>query len=770
MIITILFGVLLLQAQENRVFYYNDGQKIYLDRIENTKIIQFKKTIDISQKDYICNQLRASDSYIIKKINLLMYQVSGNTAQLGKNSIVVTAKANGDIAYISDMLMSKDSTILWSYNKIFVKTYPTSDLQTVLQKNKIPFTDFKQFGSDKHIYLIELDVSESSAIEYANILSETGNVMWAQPSFWSSIRKHNPYYYGQWGFFNNGQYYNNVQVAPDANINVTDAWNIATGSGIKVAVIDDGVDLTHPDLKNNFLYDHNNLVIGYDATDAFYGGSNGGYGGNGTIENDGHGTACAGIIAAEDNNIGVKGVAYNAKIIPIRIFYTDTIYVWVPTYNEHTGLTEWVLTPFEATISNDEWITDAIYKAWHDYGADVLSNSWSVNYRGVINAEINAATIAGRDYLGCVVVFSSGNYYDYFNEGVRFPAYLPNVIAVGAISPCGERKSHFSCDGKPWGSNFSEELDIVAPGVFIPTTDLQDTHGYNKNPGLSGNIYDINMDGNYFGYFGGTSAAAPHVAGVAALILSANPNLTGQQVRNIIESTAQKISNPNNIYTSYTYENTPGRTNGTWNIEMGYGLVDAYAAVQLALCPSIITNQTFTTDRVFKSCCEIEISNTSIEPGANVTVTSGSRIRLLPGFHAKAGSSFHAKISQLPCEEIPTIYPPIYSPSFIRKQNIFDTPDENTDITSIEEIKTASTSEIEIFPNPANNKITIKSNIGEYIKRIEINNSLGISVLSANADGFFSSDIDISGLASGIYFVSVFTENNTIRTAKVIKK
>src|SRR5690606_1276764 len=80
---------------------------------------------------------------------------------------------------------------------------------------------------------------------------------------------------------------------------------------------------------------------------------------------------------------------------------------------------------------------------------------------------------------------------------------------------------------------------------------------------------------NEIDYNSGTSMATPHVSGVAALILSVNPNLTAKQVQDIIESTAQKIGN-------YSYTNTAGRTNGDWNEQMGYGLIDAYAAVQMA--------------------------------------------------------------------------------------------------------------------------------------------------------------------------------------------
>ncbi len=120
------------------------------------------------------------------------------------------------------------------------------------------------------------------------------------------------------------------------------------------------------------------------------------------------------------------------------------------------------------------------------------------------------------------------------------------------------------------GSNYGDQLDIMAPGVFIPTTDIQNTAGYNNTNPIHDNDFS---NRSYTNWFNGTSAATPHVAGVAALILSANPFLTGQQVRNTIESTAQKVRTD-----LYTYSTVSGRSNGTWNNQMGYGLVNAYSS------------------------------------------------------------------------------------------------------------------------------------------------------------------------------------------------
>jgi len=109
------------------------------------------------------------------------------------------------------------------------------------------------------------------------------------------------------------------------------------------------------------------------------------------------------------------------------------------------------------------------------------------------------------------------------------------------------------------GSNFGAEIDVVAPGVFVYTTDISGSAGYSTV--------------DYKSNFNGTSSACPQVAGVAALVLSLNPNFTQTQVREILESSTNKI-------VSYNYSNSPNHPNGSWNNEVGYGRVNAYKAVE----------------------------------------------------------------------------------------------------------------------------------------------------------------------------------------------
>ena len=286
---------------------------------------------------------------------------------------------------------------------------------------------------------------------------------------------------------------------------------------------------------------------------------------------DKHGTACAGIIAAiGDNSQGISGVAPNTKLISIH------------ASNMSGGISV-------SNVSNAIRITYLV-------GADIINCSFGGGSPSdqITNA-VNDAITKGRNGKGCIMVFSSGNSN---HSTVEYPSILNGVISVGAIDRCGIRAGRQdiipnSCD--PWGigsepgSSYGSGLSVVAPGTNIYTTDRQGNLGYNTSYGTSGDYcYD----------FGGTSASAPFVSGVAALILSVNPNLTAQQVRRIIESTAQKIRTD-----LYFYNNDGCHPNGTWNDTVGYGLVDAYAAVCEAKKSDLYVRDTVTDDGSMPSTC-----------------------------------------------------------------------------------------------------------------------------------------------------------------------
>lgn len=170
--------------------------------------------------------------------------------------------------------------------------------------------------------------------------------------------------------------------------------------------------------------------------------------------------------------------------------------------------------------------------------------------------EINLSASSGRGGKGLILVASSSNEN---NNWVEYPAVLSNVIAVGGSNQYGQRVSPTSSDGLSGGnylgSNYGSGLDLVAPSVSIVSTD---------------------SSSNYWDVFRGTSFSAPQVAGAAALVLSVNSNLTREEVKEILESTADKIG-------GYSYNLGDGeKPHLTWDSEVGYGRLNACKAVMLA--------------------------------------------------------------------------------------------------------------------------------------------------------------------------------------------
>ena len=312
----------------------------------------------------------------------------------------------------------------------------------------------------------------------------------------------------QWGLINT-EY-------PNYDINIEKAWNITKGEGVRIAVIDDGVDLVHEDL-------YANLLPGFDAIKMEYGNT------SGACEfGDAHGTFCAGIIGAMENDYGITGVAPQAKMIPIRGV--------LKILDQTVTSTEYLLRSLIYAIDNEVHVVNC---SWTDIGDFSIINDYLL--------DTNSKTI---------LVFASGNGN---LPTIANPANQDFALTVGAISPCGERTLSASCGIQSvTGSNYGPELELVAPGVDIRTTRPYDTYFINS----------------------GSSFACPHVAGVVALMLSVNPDLTREEVHKIICRTAYKLPN-------YTFTNDATHPYGSWNEEVGYGLVDAGAAVFRALSKRI---------------------------------------------------------------------------------------------------------------------------------------------------------------------------------------
>jgi subtilisin family serine protease len=234
----------------------------------------------------------------------------------------------------------------------------------------------------------------------------------------------------------------------------------------------------------------------------------------------------------------------------------------------------------------------------------------------IISLALDSAANFGRNGKGCVLVACSHNY----NTNPYFPSRKSNVIAVGAINQLGTRNTN---------SNYGTSLDVVGPGFNIYTTGMKAGRPVEIDNGAAG-VYD--------GNFNATSAATPFVAGVAALVLSVNPNLTALEVRNIIAMTAQKLN-------AFQFITMSGYNNGTRdkNNEVGYGLVDAHASVQAATCISSLVSQTISSNRFARSCNNLfSVQNVTVSNNATLAIKS-NETSINGTFEVLSGSMFEIR-------------------------------------------------------------------------------------------------------------------------------
>lgn len=297
----------------------------------------------------------------------------------------------------------------------------------------------------------------------------------------------------------------------DRGISVDRAWALSTGKGVVVADVDVGVDTDHPDLKGRFTPGYDFFMNDRSVT---------------SETRNNHGTNVAGVLgAATDNGEGIAGIAPDARIMPVRT--ADNII--------HQG---------SRLAAGIVWAAD--------HGADVISMSLGAESR---SAALDKA-VAYAHRKGVVLVAAIGN--ESANHH-NYPATYDEVIAVGGINPdTADAAAQGSLEPQtPVATDFTvraaysdygPHIDLVAP-TQVPTTDYGG--GYPRN-------------------WSGTSAATPHVAGVAALVKAARPSLTPVEVRQILIRTADDLSG----------DKTDGDVG--WDQFTGYGRVNAFEAVNAA--------------------------------------------------------------------------------------------------------------------------------------------------------------------------------------------
>lgn len=309
-------------------------------------------------------------------------------------------------------------------------------------------------------------------------------------------------------------------------IQTTNAWDKTVGNpNLVVAVVDTGVDYNHPDLKNSILKDTTGKIIGYD----FHNND------SDPMDDNGHGTHVSGTIGAIGNNdpdhskdLGTRtvGVNWNVKIMPVKGIGADG-----------TGYGDRLVNGLRFAVDN---------------GAKVLSNSW------------------GTDSVT-----------DYFHDAISY-AYSNNVVAVFAAGNSHSDVSTFSPAGDPMAitaaatnhndqkaafSNYGVGVDVSAPGGDAASSGGIDDYILSTRSSQSGSYFSpIGTNGNY-ALARGTSMAAPHVSGLAALILAAHPDFSVEEVRAALRNTADKIEGKE------------------WSYNTSYGRINASSAVNVTLAP-----------------------------------------------------------------------------------------------------------------------------------------------------------------------------------------
>ncbi len=338
-----------------------------------------------------------------------------------------------------------------------------------------------------------------------------------------------------------------------ASLNISSIWDDYNGSGVTIGIVDDGVEYDHPDLVANADPSQGRNFVGHQTTTPNDGRP---YDGS-----DRHGTTVAGVAAGSDNSVGVVGIAYGATVAGLRIgFNADH-----STSQVHAAFIE--AKNFD--IVNNSWGYGGYF---YDNFNDEDSFGGSANPFVAINEALIDAVANGRPHgtdagvnLGTIFVVASGNdkltnYTNLPDQNVNYHGLTssPYTIAVGGYIQNGT-DANFSTPGAA--------VLLAGPASGVKSTDLVGSAGYN-----SGGDYVTKS---------GTSYAAPAVAGVAALMLEANPDLGFRDVQEIFSLSSQ-FGDPNDV--NWMINGADDWNGGGRHVsdELGFGTLDAYNAVRLA--------------------------------------------------------------------------------------------------------------------------------------------------------------------------------------------
>lgn len=442
-------------------------------------------------------------------------------------------KQEDDIRFAGRVLQDKASGEVMLYTEnFFVKFFDTiaeAECLAMIEKyhlvikNKLPFATNAYFvgaseGTGLEVFNIAEKILQEKVVEYCHPeLVQERRYKGIHPLQWHLDKT-------------------SINGKPiDAHVNINGAWAITKGKGVTIAVVDDGIDVDHPEFAGRIVHPFDASLNVNDARPK--------------TPDDNHGTACAGMACASGLKDGASGTAPEAFLMPIRL---------------RSGLGS---------------MAEANAFAWAaDHGADVISCSWGptdgewwnpadpVHNRVTMLPDstrlaMDYALTKGRKGKGCVILFAAGN----GNESTDNDGYVsyPGVITVAACNDTGKRSVYSDYGPQVWVSFPSGDfawraLQHPAPlSEGLRTTDRSSKDGYSM--------------AEYTNSFGGTSGACPGMAGVVALMLGANPALTSAQVKEIIAASCDIIDKDNGEYSKANRSEF-----------YGYGRINAQKAVENA--------------------------------------------------------------------------------------------------------------------------------------------------------------------------------------------
>ncbi len=479
--------------------------------------------------------IREADARDWRTGRSLVVDIGRSSARDSIDSLISSGHVSVGLAFETngDDLVLLDREIIVSLRSPR-ETFPSTLL------NALGATDVQALDSWGKVWRVQVD-SARRALELTFAAPNLPNIEWLVPDFrvpfTLTSRPNDPWYDHQWFHEQeNGQH-----------IHSEGAWSVTMGDpDVIIAVVDTGLDMEHPDFEPHRLLPGWNAETGQPDPSP------------GRRALDAHGTQAAGIVAATGNNEeGVIGVCPDCSLMGVR---------FLDSYTDETQLS--------LGYAAVQWAVEQ--------GADVVSCSWEIgpNYIDIVDmaplrAAIDYAVTEGRDGRGAVVVVGAGNSSTEIDS--RALANMPGVITVGAVDWTGRWLSYSNTGPSLSVVAPSGALDLREPQIF--TTDISGDRGVSRGGWLyrsAGLVDAIKTDreqpdvtGNYTAYFNGTSAAVPQVAGLAGLMLSLNPDLMHEQVKVLIEATADQ---------------TAMETDGTEApfTHVGHGRINAQRAVSAA--------------------------------------------------------------------------------------------------------------------------------------------------------------------------------------------